>query len=274
MKSVFTAEEAFKRSANWTDFSRKQAFSTLKRVCLEGGWGGHGPGRAHWALISSWSPSKEACLAGASSVLKKHLELLDLFSESTNSNERFFADWVLGWSPYSTEYCFEQLEQSVFSIYYNYKPGGQSEAGAGRAREYFSHRLKLLLSTGQFRVVNFLMAHIIENADKFKGFHSERSHPGNQIAEVVTENSFPDLQYLPNLYASILDILSIRPLLSFINNYDMLAENIRRVLNPSLYSTLEKRMHLNANDDRNLIHARRSLLKEVFPNSELFERLK
>ncbi len=118
-----------------------------------------------------------------------------------------------------------------------------------------------------------MISHIYENAGEFD----------KREAAAITENRIPAESYMPNLYASVLDKLSIRPFFSFLNNFDLLPLAAQNGLNSALSRILRKRVafccvstiHIprNSEDGESASFMQRFIWRGELNNRALLERL-
>jgi uncharacterized protein with NRDE domain len=90
----------------------------------------------------------------------------------------------------------------------------------------------------QFELINYLFERMVESKNEFV----------SKPIELMTKSETPKEEYLPNLFATILNNVEIRPLFQFINNYDLLPSNVQSEFADALFQILKGRFPKSPSD--------------------------
>ncbi len=136
VKYVFTAEEWFKRNSGWSDFEKTLVFRRLHQLCHNDQlrWSSEYGTEMHLGFINSnakWRLRNDLAITEHEK-MGIYFDLIWHFYESTDFNERYFAQWAALCFPNSHEYIFNKVT-SGFSMCFS----AQRDVEAYYAEQFF-----------------------------------------------------------------------------------------------------------------------------------------
>jgi len=231
-KVQITADLLFQSHTKWNDVSTRLAFRNIKnqyRVF----WGKWEQRRCHpgeeWILSSEFNYANVFGTDALRKDIIAYFELLRYFYESDEPGEHQFACATIRALPGTINCCFESLKKEFH--FCSVKGLNQTKNDLERDRSYFFDCLSLALESNQFEFVDYLFEKMVESEKEFT----------SKPVELMTKSETPSEEYLPSLFATILDNVKIRPLFQFINNYDLLPSNVQTEFTDALFQILKNR---------------------------------
>lgn len=195
------ADDMFRFRTGWDEISKKMAFRRIKEIFQD--YKDYSLGR-----LNGYSFLKvNKCIFDPENLEMYH-ELLDNFRSSSNGDECRFGEEFTNQLPGVCRVWLRRAKFCQWKLYQRPSTNRPEEEKRADRDDFFAIIQKLSCSN-QFELASVLIADMCECKTEFKTVRENYGHTHPQQIELITKDKVPETEYLPNLYASL--IQNIRP---------------------------------------------------------------